>query len=177
MQKGHMKQIKHGTCTIKTKDDTPTLLPDLGNKHHNVYTWGFTTSKKLCTLTKLANFLSLLNEDTSNSWWLLNLMGIISMLNRSCLVQACQNIHQQWEDSLVVHMNWHVLNNNAPCKLKSSIHGSRCTVELTPPDTHHCNNIELAIQTFKGHVIQYSLTLTTPFQYTNGIHSYHKPSS
>ena len=74
MQKGHMKQIKQGTRTIKTKDDTPTHIPDLGNKHHNVYTRGFATTKNVCKLTKLANFLSILNEDTSTSWWLLNLM-------------------------------------------------------------------------------------------------------
>ena len=62
-------------------------------------------------------------------------------------------IHQHWKDSQVVHINWHVLDNEATHELKSAIWVNGCTVELTPPNVQQQNNAEWAIQTFKGHSI------------------------
>ena len=73
--------------------------------------------------------------------------------NTNDLIKAYQNIHQQWHDSQVIHINWHVLDNEAPCELKATIRSNCCTVKLTPPDIHQCNNAECAFQTFKSHFI------------------------
>lgn len=37
VQKGHMKQIKQGTCSNKPKDDIPTLTSHLGKKHDDAF--------------------------------------------------------------------------------------------------------------------------------------------
>ena len=71
----------------------------------------------------------------------------------SDLIKAYQNIHQRWKDSQVIHVNWHILENEAPRELKAAICSNGCTVELTPPDVHQRNNAERAIQTFKSHFI------------------------
>ncbi|KAL7474509.1 hypothetical protein ACHAW6_000483, partial [Cyclotella cf. meneghiniana] len=53
----------------------------------------------------------------------------------------------------VIHVNWHILDNEAPHELKTAICSNGCTIELTPPDVHQCNNAKRAIQTFKSHFI------------------------
>jgi hypothetical protein len=44
------------------------------------------------------------------------------------LIKAYQNIHQRWTDSQVIHVNWHVLDNQAPHKLKAAIRSNGCTI-------------------------------------------------
>ena len=60
--------------------------------------------------------------------------------NTNTLILAYQTIQQQWKDSQVISVNWHVLNNEAPCKLKATIWCNGCTVELTSPDIHQYNS-------------------------------------
>lgn len=73
--------------------------------------------------------------------------------NTKDLVHTYQTIHQHWKDSQAVHINWHILDNEAPCELKSAKWANGCTVKLTPLKVHRHNNAEWAIQTFKGHFI------------------------
>eukprot|EP00804_Cyclotella_cryptica_P014672 CCRYP_012702-RA/>CCRYP_012702-RA protein AED:0.39 eAED:0.45 QI:0/0/0/1/1/1/2/0/172 len=40
------------------------------------------------------------------------------------LIKAYQNIHQCWKDSQVIHVNWHILDNEAPCELKATLHSN-----------------------------------------------------
>jgi hypothetical protein len=76
----------------------------------------------------------------------------IKSCKTSNLIKAYQSIHQCWKDSQVIHVNWHVFNNEAPRELKAAIHSNGCTVELAPPDIHRCNNAE-SIETVKSHFI------------------------
>ncbi|KAL7475660.1 hypothetical protein ACHAW6_001574 [Cyclotella cf. meneghiniana] len=71
----------------------------------------------------------------------------------SDLIKAYQTIHQHWHNSQVIHVTWHVLDNEAPRELKATICSNGSTVKLTPPDVHQCNNAKRAIQTFKSHFI------------------------
>ncbi|KAL7475533.1 hypothetical protein ACHAW6_001442 [Cyclotella cf. meneghiniana] len=66
---------------------------------------------------------------------------------------STNTINQCWQNSQIIHLNWHVLDNKAPCKLKTAIRSNGCTIELAPPDVHQCNNAEHTIQTFKSHFI------------------------
>jgi hypothetical protein len=69
------------------------------------------------------------------------------------LIKAYQTIHQHWKDSQVIHVNWHILDNDAQRELNTTIPSNGCTVELTPPDLHQRNNADRTIQTFKSHFI------------------------
>ena len=69
------------------------------------------------------------------------------------LIKAYPTIHQRLDNSQVIHVNWHILDNKAPRELKAAIRSNSCTVKLTPPDIHKCNNAVCAIQTFKSRFI------------------------
>ena len=51
-------------------------------------------------------------------------------------IKAYQSTYQCWKDSQVIHVNRHVLNNEASRELKATIRSNGCTIELTPPDIH-----------------------------------------
>jgi hypothetical protein len=44
----------------------------------------------------------------------------------------------------------HIIDNEASEEYKKKI-GKKCTIQLVPPDSHSCNLVEQAIQTFKNH--------------------------
>eukprot|EP00804_Cyclotella_cryptica_P003430 CCRYP_002088-RA/>CCRYP_002088-RA protein AED:0.24 eAED:0.23 QI:0/0/0/1/1/1/2/0/894 len=71
----------------------------------------------------------------------------------SQLTLAYQNIFNQSKATNVIAPNWHILDNEAPDDLKTTIRGNGCLVELTSADMHWRNATERAIQTLKGHFI------------------------
>ena len=46
-----------------------------------------------------------------------------------------------------------ILDNQKSAAYKEAIRASGMTFELVPPDNHHCNMAEKAIQTFKDHFV------------------------
>ena len=83
-----------------------------------------------------------------------NCIDAVCMKNRTTkeLVDAYHKIFNRWKASGVVSPNWHMLDNKAPANFIQAIHENKCTVKLVPPDVHHRNATELAIQTFKGQI-------------------------
>jgi hypothetical protein len=72
---------------------------------------------------------------------------------------------------------WHqVLNNEASAAYKQSILDSGLTYQLVPPDDHHHNVADKAIQTWKDHFIailsitadKFSTTLVVPIHSSHG---------
>ena len=79
------------------------------------------------------------------------------------LVKACQAIMDRWKHMGIIVPNWHVLDNQVPKELKEAIQENKCTLELTPPDMHHRNITERAIQTAKNHIISCLVSLPNDF--------------
>lgn len=74
-------ETNQGTHPNKPKDNSPTLTSHLGIKNMMLTYLSSMPSKRSHTMTKLVVFPSLLNEDISTSWRLLNSMTITSILN------------------------------------------------------------------------------------------------
>ena len=55
------------------------------------------------------------------------------------LTKAYQAIFQRWKVTGVICPNWHILDNEAPEKLKQAIRENKSRVELTPVDQHRQN--------------------------------------
>ena len=63
--------------------------------------------------------------------------------------------HKVWERTTrgrTTKPNLHILDNEASEAFKVEIK-KNCNLQLVPPDTHHRNLAEKAIQTFKSHLI------------------------
>lgn len=69
------------------------------------------------------------------------------------LNKAYNAIKSRWDAKCMVSPNQHMLDNEAPEKLKKAICESGCTVKLTPEDKHWKNVAEKAIQTFTSLLI------------------------
>ncbi|KAL7479611.1 hypothetical protein ACHAW6_005338 [Cyclotella cf. meneghiniana] len=130
-----------------------------GLKHREVYIRIYNATKKTMYTDQTGRFSVTSRLVHKHIMVAIELNGnyIDAKCMKSCktndLIKAYQTIHQCWHDSQVIHVNWHVLNNEAPRELKIAIRSNGCTVELTPPDVHQCKNAEHAIQTFKSHFI------------------------
>jgi hypothetical protein len=55
-QKGHMKQIKQGTCSTKLKADRSPLVAQPGIKHRDAYLFVFDTTKKNMYTNQTSHF-------------------------------------------------------------------------------------------------------------------------
>ncbi|KAL7479608.1 hypothetical protein ACHAW6_005332 [Cyclotella cf. meneghiniana] len=138
-QKRHMEQIQQGLQSTKPKPTLPPSTPTPGLKHWDVYIRIYDATKKTMYTDQTVCFPVISQWGHKYIMVAIELDGnyINAKCMRSCktndLIIAYQIIHQHWHNSQVIHINWHVLDNEAPCELKSAIHSNRCTIELTPP--------------------------------------------
>ncbi len=68
------------------------------------------------------------------------------------MIVAYQKLWERTNRSRKTKPNLHILDNEASEAFKSEIR-KNCNLQLVPPDTHHRNLAERAIQTFKSHFI------------------------
>jgi hypothetical protein len=71
----------------------------------------------------------------------------------SQMIQAYQKLWARTNCIRKTKPNMHILDNEASEAFKTEIK-KHCNLQLVPPDTHHRNLAERAIQTFKSHFIE-----------------------
>ena len=126
-QKGHMKQIQQGLRSTKPKPTLPPFTPTAGLKHQDVYIRIYDATKKTMYTDQTGRFPIISRRGHKYLMVAVELDG--NYINAKCmksrkandLIKAYQNIHQRWKDSQVIHVNWQVLDNEAPRELKAAI--------------------------------------------------------
>ncbi len=68
------------------------------------------------------------------------------------MITACQKMVNRMK-LLALRLKHHRLDNKCSAAFKACIAKNGMTHELVPPDCHHCNIAEWAIQTFKNHCV------------------------
>jgi hypothetical protein len=160
-QKGHMKQTKQGVRSTKVVDEDAMLgfKPSPGVKHKDVYLRTYDATKKQMYSNQTRKFPIPSSNGHKYIMVAVELDGNfidaepIQSRTTKALTEAYQKIFNRWKATGAVSPNWHILDNEAPEKLKQAIRENHCRVELTPTDMHRRNAAEQAIQTFKGHFI------------------------
>ena len=159
-QKGHMRGQRQGICSTKKKTldvfpDTPTPPPHESKR--DVFICIYKLKKTMYSnqtglflqVSSFGNkYIMVIHDVNSNSLWA---KALKDDTNGKLILGRAQALESMRKAGIVPKHQ--VLDNQALAAYKKAIGNSDMTYELVPPDNHHCNMAEKAIQTFKDHFV------------------------
>jgi hypothetical protein len=159
--KGHMKLQRmnvRSTKKIEANEDIKENMPTLTNqKKGDVFISVFNTHNTVYT-DQTGSFP--VTSSRGNKYVMVmcevdgNYIDAELMKSRTTdsLVKTYLTVWKRLTSSKVITPKLHILDNECPAELNEVIKND-CKLQLVPPDTHHSNLAERAIQTFKSHFI------------------------
>jgi hypothetical protein len=159
-QKGYMHGQQQGVCSTKKK--TPDVFPDIPTPPPHESKWDificvyevkktmyFNQTRLFPQVSSLSNtYIMVIHDVDSNSLW----AETHKDNTGGKLILGCAGALEHMQKVGIVPKH-QVLDSKASAAYKKAIDDSNMTYELVPPDNHHCNMAEKAIQTFKDHFV------------------------